>query len=110
LKGKLISVQKFVNLIFASFYQFPHVYNDRNTVKMTSWETCSEAYKISKIQGLLGAWAPTRLRPGPTGGIRTAPRIPASNSVAPPPTSIPGSAPVKDHQIKTDEKILQIDV
>jgi hypothetical protein len=30
---------------------FP-TYYDRNMVKMTSWETCFEAYKIPKIQVL----------------------------------------------------------
>jgi hypothetical protein len=46
-------------------------------VKITFWKTCFEAYKISKIQELLGALSWT------TGGLRAAPRPSASNSVAP---------------------------
>jgi hypothetical protein len=54
-----------------------------------------EAYKISKIQELPRASLPGSLPglcPGPTGGLKAAPRPPASNSVAPPLTSILRSA------------------
>jgi hypothetical protein len=80
-----ISVQKFAN--FASFNQFYPVYNDRNIVKMISWETFFKAYKISKIQELPGAsphGPPPGLRPEPSGCLKVAPRPPASNSVEPP--------------------------
>jgi hypothetical protein len=55
---------------FVSFYQFNPIFNNKNVLKMTSWETCFKAYKISNIQWLLGA---------------SSPRPPAWNSVAPPP-------------------------
>jgi hypothetical protein len=72
-----ISVQKWVN--FASVYQFYPIYNERNIVKMTSWETCFKAYKISKIQELPGSLPPgppPGLCPGPTGSLKAAPQTP----------------------------------
>ena len=51
---------------------------------MDSWETCFNAYKISKTQELPGAsppGPPPGLCPGPTGGLKAAPRPPASVSV-----------------------------
>jgi hypothetical protein len=41
LKSEILSSK---NSNFLSFYQFPHIYKDRNVDKMTSWETCFKTY------------------------------------------------------------------
>ena len=58
---------------------------------MDSWKTSYNAYKISKTQELPGAsppGPPPGLRPGPTGGLKAAPRPPASDAVSRPPPNL----------------------
>jgi hypothetical protein len=106
--GELIFSPKIVN--FESFYQFYSIYNDRNVVKMTSWEMCFTACKISKIQELPLAspsGPPPGFCPGPTGGLRAAP-IPLPQIGCAPLTAVPGFAPgdVQYHQYSFQNEFL----
>jgi hypothetical protein len=65
------------------------MYNDRDL------EIYFKVYEISRIKEFPGALPhrpPSGLLLGPTGGLKAAPRLPASGSVASSLTSIPGSA------------------